>query len=342
VDGVRSFASDNASGVHPKVLEAITAANIDHALAYGDDPWTERAVESFRELFGAPVEVLFVWGGTGANVVALQTALRPWSAIVSTDVAHINTDECGAIERFTGCKILDFPRPDGKLRPGDVVAALAGRGDEHHAQASVVSVTQCTELGTVYQPDELGAVTTTAHSHGLRVHMDGARIANAAVSLGADARELVAGVDVLSFGGTKNGMMYGEAVVFFDPELAEHAAFVRKQAAQLPSKTRFVAAQFEALLADDLWLENARNSNAMARRLRDQVADLPGVEIVHAVEANAVFAKVPADVVRAAQEESFFWVFDEPSSTVRWMCSYDTTEADVDAFAELLRKVSEQ
>src|SRR4051794_2373644 len=228
-------------------MAALVEANDGHALAYGADQWTQRAVERIRALFGAPVEVVFVWGGTGANVVALQNLLRPWEGVVCTDVAHINTDECGAPERFTGCKLLGFPNVDGKLTPDHVRSALAGRGDEHHVQASVVSVTQATEWGTVYSVDELRAITAVAHEHGLRVHLDGARLANALVALDVDVRAITvdAGVDVVSFGGTKNGLMYGEAVVFVDPALAEHAHFVRKQAMQLPSKMRYVAAQFD-------------------------------------------------------------------------------------------------
>jgi threonine aldolase len=248
---VRSFASDNASGVHPKVMDALLAANVDHALAYGDDAWTERATRRFREVLGAPVEVCFVWGGTGANVVSLQSLLQPWSAVVCTANAHIAVDECGAPERFTGCKLLTFPSDDGKLTPADLEVAQTGRGDEHHAQATVVSVTQSTECGTLYTVAELAAICEAAHGFGMTVHLDGARLGNAVAALGCDVRDLTvdAGVDVVSFGGTKNGMMYGEAVVFCDPALGADAPFIRKQATQLPSKMRYVATQFEALRA---------------------------------------------------------------------------------------------
>lgn len=337
---MRSFASDNASGVHPAVMDALVAANTDHALAYGSDPWTERAVTRFQELLGAPVEVCFVWGGTGANVVGLQSLLRPWDAIVCGEHAHIAVDECGAPERFTGSKLLTFPTPDGKLVPDQVERSQVGIGDEHHSQASVVSVTQSTECGTVYSVDELTSVCERAHAHGMFVHLDGARIANAVTALDRDLRAITidAGVDVMSFGGTKNGMMYGEAVVFLNPELGTNAKFIRKQATQLPSKMRFVAAQFDALLADDLWLQNAAHANAMARRLADAVRDLPGVSLTREPVVNSVFATLPAGLIRRLQDRSFFWMWDDAANEVRWMTSFDTTAADIDAFAALVRE----
>lgn len=338
---MRSFASDNSSGVHPAVLDALVAASADHALAYGKDPWTERATARFRDLFGVPAEVLFVWGGTGANVVALQSLLRPWEAVVCTQAAHINVDECGAPERLAGAKLLAFPAADGKLRVEHVEAALAGRGDEHHVQAAVVSVTQATEAGTVYAPEELRAVCDAAHAHGMRVHLDGARLANAVAALDVDVRALTvdAGIDVVSFGGTKNGMMYGEAVVYFDPALADGARFVRKQMAQLPSKMRFIAAQFDALLTDDLWLDCARRANEAAALLAREVAAVPGVTLSRQPEVNSVFATVPREAIPALQERSFFWVWDEPRGEVRWMTSFDTTPDDVQAFVAHLREI---
>jgi threonine aldolase len=338
---MRSFASDNASGVHPAVMDALAAANVDHALAYGDDAWTVRATQRFRDVLGAPVEVCFVWGGTGANVVSLQSLLRPWGAVVCTANAHIAVDECGAPERFTGSKLLAFPSVDGKLTPADVVAAQVGRGDEHHAQATVVSVTQSTECGTLYTVEELTAVCAAAHDFGMKVHLDGARLGNAVAALGCDVRALTidAGVDVVSFGGTKNGMMYGEAVVFCDPTLGADAKFIRKQATQLPSKMRFVAAQFEALLTDDLWIQNAAHANAMARRLADATRDIPGVELARAPEVNSVFVRLPADAIPRLRAESFFWMWDETLDEVRWMTSFDTTEADIDEFAATVRRL---
>ncbi len=321
-------------------MEALIGANQDHALAYGSDAWTQRATRRFQALFGAPVEVFFVWGGTGANVVALQSLLQPWDAVVCSDVAHIAVDECGAPERFTGAKLLTVPCTDGKLRPEDIERSQAGRGDEHHSQARVVSVTQSTECGTLYSPAELAALGDAAHACGMSLHLDGARIANAVAALGCDVRAVTldAGVDVMSFGGTKNGMMYGEAVVYFDPALATNVRFIRKQATQLPSKMRYVAAQFDALLADDLWLHNARHANAMAQVLAHAVRDIPGVALTRDPAVNSVFARIPADAIAALQERSFFWPWDASVSEVRWMTSFDTTTEDIDAFATLLRE----
>jgi len=338
---VRSFASDNAAGVHPRVMDALAGANVDHALAYGDDAWTARATARFRELFGAPVEVVFVWGGTGANVVSLQSLVSPWSSVVCTANAHIAVDECGAPERITGAKLVTFEVPDGKLTPEHLDAAQIGRGDEHHSQATVVSITEATECGTLYTPAEIRALCTRAHAYGMRVHLDGARIANAVAALGCSVRDLTidAGVDVVSFGGTKNGMMYGEAVVYCDPALGADAKFIRKQSTQLPSKMRFVAAQFEALLADDLWIDNAAHANAMATRLAAATRDIPGVELTREPAVNSVFVRLPHDAIVPLQRRSFFWTWDEPADEVRWMTAFDTTEADIDAFAAVVREV---
>jgi threonine aldolase len=330
-----SFASDNASGAHRDVLAALVAANEGPAPAYGADRWTARAVEVFRELFGAPVEVAFAWGGTGANVVGLQCLLRPFDAVICPDTAHIHVDECGAPERFTGAKLIDLPTPDGKLRPEQIEAQVHLLGDMHHVQPRVVSITQSTEQGTLYSPDDVAALAATAHRHGMRVHLDGARIANAAAALGGDLRSFTvdAGVDVLTFGGTKNGMVYGEAVIFLDPDLARDVAFVRKQAGQLPSKMRYVAAQFEALLTDGLWLRNAAHANDMAQLLAKRVDGVPGVEITRPTSVNSVFAIVPPAALGALQAWSHFYVWDESTTEVRWMTSFDTTPDDVELFA---------
>ncbi|MGZ8735423.1 MAG: threonine aldolase family protein [Acidimicrobiia bacterium] len=330
------FASDNASGVHPAVMDALVAANDGHALAYGSDVWTERAVGRFHDLFGPAAEVVFTWGGTGANVVGLQCLLAPWQAVICPDSAHIAVDECGAPERFTGCKLIEVPTHDSRLLPEHVERHLHLLGDEHHVQPRVVSITESTESGTLYRPEEIAALSTVAHEHGLLVHLDGARIANAVAALDVDLSTLVVdtGVDVMTFGGTKNGMMYGEAVVFLGPDLGEHARFVRKQAGQLPSKMRFVSAQFEALLTDDLWLHNAQHANAMASRVAARAVLVPGVDVVRPPDVNAVFARLPAAAIRPLQEWSFFWVWDPAESIVRWMCSFDTTEDDVDRFIE--------
>ena len=338
-----TFASDNTSGVHPDVMAALNDANTGHAIAYGDDRWTASAGEAFRDLLG-DVDVLFAWGGTGANVVGLQTMLAPHQAVVCAQTAHIAVDECGAPERFVGCKLVDLPTPDGRLVPEQVLAQLHGLGDQHHVQPHVVSVTQSTELGTLYSPDELGALAEAAHANGLLLHVDGARIANAAAALGGDIRAFTAdvGVDVLTFGGTKNGAMYGEAVVWFDRSLARDAAFARKQAGQLPSKARYVAAQLGALLHDGLWLRNATHANAMATRLADAVREIPGVELAREPSVNSVFARVPAKAVAELQRVSPFYVWDpsDPEThEVRWMCSWDTTEQHVDDFAAGVRRV---
>jgi threonine aldolase len=332
------FASDNTSGVHPEVMAALAGANSGHALGYGDDPWTAAATAAVRDLLGA-VEVLFVWGGTGGNVTGLQSMLRPHHAVLCPASAHINVDECGAPERFTGAKLIDIQTADGKLYPDDVTANLQGLGDQHHVQARVVSITQSTETGLLYQPNEVAALADVAHAAGLYLHMDGARLSNAAAALEGDVRAFTkdAGVDVLTFGGTKNGTMYGEAVVWFDEALATDALYFRKQAGQLPSKTRFVAAQFLALLTDDLWLRSAGHANAMAGRLAAAVRGLPGITFAREPEANAVFARLPAAAISRLQADFPFYVWDESLHEVRWMCSWDTTETDVDAFAAAVR-----
>jgi threonine aldolase len=335
------FASDNTAGIHPDVLAAIAAANTEHAVAYGSDVWTATAIDRFHEHFGPEAEVFFVFGGTGANVLGLQLLARPHEAIICADSAHIHADECGAPERFIGCKLLAVPSHDGKLRPTDIASQLKGIGNEHHVQPRVVSVTQATEYGTVYRPDELSALAEVARRHGLRLHMDGARLANAAASLGLPLRAITAevGVDVLTFGGTKNGLLGAEAVVVFDPALARDFQYQRKQAMQLPSKMRFLGAQFAALLGDDLWRRNAEKANRMARLLADLAGQVPGVTITQPVEANAVFATVPRERLAALLEPFFFYVWDEPRTEVRWMASFDTTEEDVRAFARHLQAV---
>jgi threonine aldolase len=330
-----SFASDNASGAHPDVLAAMLSANEGPAPAYGADRWTARAIETIRDLFGAPVEVAFAWGGTGANVVGLQCLLRPFEAVICPDSAHIHVDECGAPERFTGAKLIDVPTEDGKLRPEQIDEQLHLLGDMHHVQPKVVAITQSTEVGTLYTPDEIAALCDRAHEHDMRVHLDGARIANAAAALGGDVRSFTvdAGVDALTFGGTKNGMVYGEAIVFLDPELGRDVAFVRKQAGQLPSKMRYVAVQFEALLADGLWLRNAGHANDMAALLAKRLEGARGIDVRRPPAVNSVFATVPEAVVAKLQAWSHFYVWDEATTEVRWMTSFETTADDVERFA---------
>lgn len=336
----KGFASDNNSGVHPEVLKAMEKVNKGHTVAYGDDVYTGAAQKVFREVFGEESVTHFVFTGTGANVLSLQTLTESHHAVVCAKTAHINEDECGAPEKFTGCKLLGIPTDDGKINVAQVRPFLNSLGFEHHAQPTVISLTQATELGTVYSPEEIREITSFAHDHGMRVHMDGARLCNAAAALDLPLKALTggAGVDVLSFGGTKNGLMYGEAVVFFDPELARSFKYIRKQGMQLASKMRFMAAQFLAFFEDDLWLRSARHANRMARLLRDRVSDIPGVRVSRNVEANGVFACLPRNVVPALQDEFFFYVWDEEKSEVRWMTSFDTTEEEIERFASLLEK----
>jgi threonine aldolase len=340
----RSFASDNAAGAHPAVLEAIARANDGHALAYGDDRWTRQCEGAFRELFG-DVTTLLTFNGTGANVLALACLLGPAEAVVCTDWAHIATDETGAPERILGAKLIDLRSDGGKLRPEQVSGLAHLLGVPHHAQPGVVSITQSTELGTVYTADEVGELCDAAHRLGMTVHIDGARIANAAAALGGDVAALRsftvdAGVDVVTFGGTKNGLLGGEAVVFLRPELARRAQYVRKQVTQLPSKMRFVAAQFLALLDEDRWLQLATHSNSMAARLHAATAGLPGVEMA-APEVNSLFPSLPPDVIEPLRDWCFFWDWDQHRHQVRWMTAWDTTPEDVDAFAKGVTSATE-
>lgn len=333
------FASDNAAPVHPAVMAAIAEANTGASPAYGADPWTRRAEQWFAEMFGESSSTTLVWNGTGANVLALRALLKPWEAVLCTAQAHINVDECGAPERLAGCKLVDLPTADGKLMPALIEAALIGIGDQHRVQPRVVSVTQTSEYGTVYTRDEVRAISNVAHGHGLLVHMDGARIANAAAALGVSLRECTVdvGVDVLSFGATKNGAMGAEAVVVFDPALAASLPFLRKQTAQLASKMRYLAAQFIGLAHDDTWLANARQANAMARRLVEGVRAIDGVTITQSVDANAVFALLPRRVTEALQRDFHFYVWDEATGEVRLMCNWATEPQDVDQFVAAIR-----
>jgi threonine aldolase len=346
MDG-RGFASDNSTGIHPEILAALEAANEGHVYAYGDDPYTRRMEVRFREVFGEDACVFPVFNGTAANVVALQALLRPFEAAICAETAHVNVDECGAPERFLGSKLLAVPAADGKLTPELVDHRASGWGDQHHVQPRAVSISQSTELGTVYLLEEVRALADHVHGLGMYLHMDGARIANAAAALGAGLREATRdqGVDALSFGGTKNGALAAEAVVVFDPALAEGLEYVRKQGMQLASKMRFLSVQLEALLRDELWRRNADHANTMARRLGAAVAGVPGVEVVQPVEANAVFATLPVDAVAPLHERFPFYVVDERLGLdervclVRWMTAWDTTEEDVDAFT---RAVAEE
>jgi threonine aldolase len=334
----RSFASDNFAAAHPAVLDAVARANEGHATAYGDDPWTKACEAAFRDLFG-DVTTLLAFNGTGANVLALASLLGPAEAVVCSEWAHIAVDETGAPERILGAKLIDLPCDGAKLTPDHLSGLGHLLGVPHHAQPGVVSITQSTELGTVYSPDEVGALCDVAHGLGMRVHMDGARIANAVASLGggvATLRALTidAGVDVLSFGGTKNGLLGGEAVIFLRPELAGRAVYVRKQVTQLASKMRFVAAQFLALLDGGRWLDLATHANAMAARLYEAVGGVEGVELGPRPAVNSLFPTLPRDVIEPLRDWCFFWDWDITRAQVRWMTSWDTTEEDVARFAD--------
>jgi threonine aldolase len=338
----RSFASDNNAGVHPEIVDAIRAVNEGHVIAYGDDDVTARAVKLFKRHFGKDVEVYFVFGGTGANTLGLKAITQPYQAVVCAETAHINVDECGAPEKFTGCKLISLQTPDGKLRLEQLEPLVHVFGNEHHVQPRVISISQATEMGTVYTKQELKAIAKFAHDNNMLLHVDGARLANAAASLDASLKSITAGVgvDVLSFGGTKNGMIYGEAVVFFDPKLARDFKYIRKQGMHLPSKMRFVSAQFETLLSGELWRRSAAHANRMARLLASELGKVGGeIRLTQNVEANGVFAVVPKQFIPQLQKKYFFYVWNEAISEVRLMCSFDTTEEDIQDFVSFVRRV---
>ncbi|HSQ35498.1 MAG TPA: low specificity L-threonine aldolase [Candidatus Binatia bacterium] len=334
------FGSDNHAGVHPDVMAAIAAANRGPAVAYGADSHSERAQAKFREHFGPGIDVYFVFNGTGANVISLKTLARPFQAVICSEHAHINADECGAPESACGCKLLAVHTADGKLRCDDIARHLSGRLDQHRVQPIVVSITPASELGTVYGRDEIRELAEFCHGRGLYLHMDGARIANAAASLNVGLNDCsgALGVDILSFGGTKNGLLLGESVVCFRPELSQDTIFIRKQSMQLASKMRFIAAQFTALLSDDLWLQNAAQANRMARLLAEQVGDIEGLKIVQPVQANAVFASLPRPAIAKLLKKYFFYIWDEDKNEVRWMTSFNTNEEDIEKFAVAVRE----
>jgi threonine aldolase len=337
----KGFASDNNSGVRPDILKAMEAANSGHCTGYGNDPFTENAISVFKEKFGPETGVFFVFNGTGANVLGLSSVTRSFNSIICAETAHIQEDECGAPEKFTGCKLLPVETKNGKLTPEIIRHHLKGFDFEHHSQPKVISISQVTEMGTVYQPEEIKALADLAHNHNMLLHMDGARIANAAVSLNLDFREFTkdCGVDVLSFGGTKNGMMMGEAVLFFNPELATQTKYLRKQSMQLYSKMRFVGAQFTAYFENDLWKETASHANKMAKMLEAEVKQIPEIKITQPVEANGIFAIVPSGIIKPLQEQFFFYIWNEQNSEVRWMTSFDTTENEIHEFAALIKKL---
>ncbi|MCP3925655.1 MAG: low specificity L-threonine aldolase [Desulfobacterales bacterium] len=338
----KGFASDNNSGVHPNVLKAFSEVNKGHTVAYGDDPYTEIAVNKFKELLG-DVEVFFVFNGTSANVLSIKAATNSFNAVICAGSAHINVDECGAPEKFCGCKLLSVETDDGKLTVEKIKKHMHGFGFEHHSQPKVISITQCTELGTIYSVSEIKNIAEYAHMHDMILHMDGARISNAAAYLNVSLKEMITetGVDILSFGGTKNGMMFGEAVIFFKKELAENFKYIRKQSMQLFSKMRFISAQFNAIFENDLYLKSAKHANEMAKILAERVRDIKEVKLTQKVESNCVFAIIPEKYIQELQEHFSFYVWNHETSEVRWVTSFDTTIEDIDRFCNLLIKVLE-
>jgi len=336
---MRSFASDNNSSVHPKVMEMLMKANEGHAVGYGDDPWTEEATRLVKQQFSRPCEALFVFNGTGSNTLALQLMTRPYHIIFCADTGHIAVDECGAPSKGTGCFMRTIPTKDGKLTPELLAPYMINFGVEHHSQPGAVYISQCTELGTVYTPDEVKALCEFAHSHGLKVHMDGARISNAAAALGVSLDEVsgACGVDTLTLGGTKNGLMGAECVVVFNPELMDEARYARKQACQLASKMRYLSAQFIAFLTDELWLECAQKANALAVKLRDALLEMPDVTFTQPMESNQLFFIMPKEKEEKLHEKFYFYYWNEAVGEMRLVTSWDTTEEDVDSLIAYLQ-----
>ena len=337
----RGFASDNNAGVHPDILAAINQVNEGHMVGYGSDPITRQAVDRFKQEFGEDIEVFFAFNGTGANVLSLASLTQSFNSILCAETAHIHVDECGAPEKLTGCKLIPIKTQGGKIYPEEIKRHLHGFDFEHHAQPGIISISQVTELGTLYTVDEIKAITELAHTYGLFVHLDGARIANAAAALDLSFRSFTrdAGIDVLSFGGTKNGMMMGEATVFFHPEQARFTKYIRKQSMQLFSKMRFISAQFLAYFENDLWKKNALHANKMALLLECEISKIEGVTLTQQTQANGVFAIIPAEIISKLQEQYFFYIWDESRSEVRWMTSFDTTEEDIYGFTKALKEL---
>lgn len=336
---MRSFASDNNSGVHPLVLEAVMNANSNHATGYGDDPWTEAATAAIKRVFGQTAEPFFVFNGTGANSVALQAVTRPFNSILCAQTAHINVDECGAPARMTGCAVVAIPAPDGKLTPELLKPHLHNFGVCHHSQPKAVYISQVSELGTVYTIEEVRAIAELLHGCGMYLHMDGARLANACVALGCTMREVSvdAGVDILSFGGTKNGMMMGEAVISFRPEITENLQYIRKQSAQLASKMRYLSAQFVPYLEQELWYCNAKRANDCAARLAAELSRYPQIRFTQKVETNQLFFIAPPELLARIREHYFFYMWDEAAGEARLVTSWDTTDEDIDRLVEIVK-----
>lgn len=337
---MKAFASDNYSGIHPEILEAISHANQLHEVSYGADTVTKKADGLFESIFG-PVKVIYAFNGTGANVIALKCCTLPFQAVVCTQFAHIHVDECGAPTQAIGCTLIPLSTTDGKLSPELILPTLNAVGNVHHNQPKVISISQSTEVGTVYSLKELKALCDFAHAHDMYVHLDGARISNAVAALGVDlkAATVDCGIDIMSFGGTKNGLMIGEAVLIFNEELKKYADFYQKQSAHLFSKNRFIAAQFIALLSNDLWKRMATHANSMAQLLADEIKQIPSVTITRSVDANAVFVIIPEHAIAPLQQEYPFYIWDDKTLELRWMCSFDTQKEDVMAFVQTLKRI---
>src|SRR5664280_350458 len=336
----RGFGSDNNAGIHPDILKEIISSNTGHAAGYGSDVYTEQAQNIFKDHLGSETETFFVFTGTAANVLGLSGILKSWNSVITASTAHLEGDECGAPEKFIGCKVLVVDAPDGKINPELIEKHMHGIDFEHHSQPKVISITQATEMGTVYSADEIATIASYAHSRSMLLHMDGARIANAAVSLNLPFKAFTtdAGVDVLSFGGTKNGLMAGEAICFLKPGMADDFKYIRKQGMQLASKMRFISSQFIAYFRNDLWKECASHSNAMAAILADKLEEVKNVHITQKVQSNGIFVIIPKEAAERVMKEYFFYPWDESRSEYRLMCSWDTTEEDIEEFVKLLEK----
>ncbi len=338
---MRSFASDNNSGVHPLIMDAVIKANDNHAVGYGDDPWTAQATAKIKEIFGEKADPFFVFNGTGANTVALQAVTRSFNSILCATSAHVKVDECGAPGRMTGCDLVAIPTEDGKLTPELIKPYLHGFGECHHSQPKAVYISQVSELGTVYTIEEVKAIADLLHAHNMYLHMDGARLANACAYLNCSMKEVTvdAGVDILSFGGTKNGMMMGEAVISFHPEITEMIPYIRKQSAQLASKLRYLSAQFIPYLENNLWLENARHANACAKRLADVLSEFPQIKMTQKVETNQLFFTIPEEPLKKLQEKYFFYMWNEEINEARLVTTWDTTEDDIKSIETTLHEI---
>jgi threonine aldolase len=336
----RSFASDNNAGVHPGIMQALQDCNTDHVVGYGDDIYTRKAIATIKNLFTTDPEMFFVYGGTAANVLAISSACKPFESVICAQSAHINVDECGAPERFSGCKLIPVPTENGKLTSDLIKPHLHGFDFEHHSQPRLISISQPTEMGTVYTMDELKALRKTADEYDLLIHMDGARIANAAVYLNRSFKEILedGGADVVSFGGNKNGLMFGEALLIFNKQIAQNFKYIRKQAMQLHSKMRFISAQFEAYISKEIWKTNAVHSNKMTQLLLEKVKQFDSVQITQPVQTNALFARIPKEAIARIKQESFFYTWNENTGEVRWMTAFDTTEEDIAGFVRILQK----